>query len=67
MSWGLTPGLTPGLVRRGQDVCHEAVTRRRPAGAVRPGRYHPRMAERSAVERELAEIGTQLAWVRDYL
>jgi hypothetical protein len=26
-----------------------------------------RMAERSAVERELEEIGTQLAWVRDYL
>jgi hypothetical protein len=25
------------------------------------------MAERSALERELAEIGTQLAWVRDYL
>jgi len=25
------------------------------------------MAERSAVERELEEIGTQLAWVRDYL
>jgi hypothetical protein len=25
------------------------------------------MAERSAVERELDEIGTQLAWVRDYL
>ncbi len=27
----------------------------------------PFMAERSAVERELEEIGTQLAWVRDYL
>jgi hypothetical protein len=25
------------------------------------------MAERSAVERELEEIGTQLDWVRDYL
>jgi hypothetical protein len=25
------------------------------------------MAERAAVERELEEIGTQLAWVRDYL
>jgi len=25
------------------------------------------MAERSAVERDLEEIGTQLAWVRDYL
>jgi hypothetical protein len=26
-----------------------------------------RMAERAAVERDLEEIGTQLAWVRDYL
>ena len=25
------------------------------------------MAERAAVERDLEEIGTQLAWVRDYL
>jgi hypothetical protein len=25
------------------------------------------VAERAAVERELEEIGTQLAWVRDYL
>jgi hypothetical protein len=25
------------------------------------------MADRSLLERELAEIGTQLSWVRDYL
>jgi hypothetical protein len=25
------------------------------------------MAERATVEKELEEIGTQLAWVRDYL
>jgi hypothetical protein len=25
------------------------------------------VAERAAVERKLEEIGTQLAWVRDYL
>ena len=36
-------------------------------GPCRPARYHHAMAERSAVERELEEIGTQLAWVRDYL
>ena len=34
----------------------------------RERRYHRlAMAERAAVERELEEIGTQLAWVRDYL
>jgi hypothetical protein len=27
----------------------------------------PPVAERAAVERNLEEIGTQLAWVRDYL
>ena len=37
------------------------------AGALPTRRYHHAMAERSAVERELEEIGTQLAWVRDYL
>jgi hypothetical protein len=30
-------------------------------------RYHRPMADRAAVERDLEEIGTQLAWVRDYL
>jgi len=29
--------------------------------------YDRGMTERSAVERDLEEIGTQLAWVRDYL
>jgi hypothetical protein len=29
--------------------------------------YNQGMADRAAVERELEEIGTQLAWVRDFL
>jgi hypothetical protein len=30
-------------------------------------RYHPRVADAAALTRELEEIGTQLAWVREYL
>jgi len=29
--------------------------------------YNQVMADRAAVERELEEIGTHLAWVRDFL
>jgi hypothetical protein len=36
------------------------------SGPVSTGTISP-VADRSAIERELAEIGTQLAWVRDYL
>ena len=35
--------------------------------ALAPRGYDRGMTERSAVERDLEEIGTQLAWVRDYL
>ena len=53
----------PVLVRVRQEV--QEVSRR-----LAPASLHATitpMAERSAVERELEEIGTQLAWVRDYL
>jgi len=66
----------PALGRRGdphlQGIAEPAhhlgssCTGRHDDGEPRHG-YHPAVAERAAVERDLEEIGTQLAWVRDYL
>jgi hypothetical protein len=57
-------GQTPGVAGRDASGLPSRRGSAEPFGP--PATIHA-MAERSAVERELEEIGTQLAWVRDYL